>query len=748
MAYKSKGKKFIGAALACCLAIGQAACLAGCGEQPVWQEEAIELIEPTAELSGSEAVTRRTLYTARTFEVLVDPYIEDYSYEEARNFVPTGLKIGDMVGVGNIIYRANILALDPQIEKLTEKLAELQESYAEYYYETRTKLNDQYWELKVLAWSLDQVLDSEPDVEWGPAYDEWKRDEEKATGEYNKKELDIEMNEAALNERTELLYLDYEFYAGQLQELYRQNEAGNVQSGVNGRIIYLEACDEGELIRPGTVVASVADLNRKRLVCNSIDSSARYSIKEIYAFFNGKKYDVVLDEESSTSVSSVYLLQDPEGEVPVGSFGNLVLYSGVREQVLTVPTEAIHNAGLEKYVYVLEDGKTVARTVRVGLSDGVYMEIVSGLEEGETVFLDKSAPRAVNTAVLERGSVSVPYSEQGTVYYPIEFDVSCDVENGTVIFQGWEKYEGTVNGEAYVIDQLADARYMPMKAGDVIAHVAVQPSDIEKRELVQLENDLKRAEERLADLVKKEMESEEGLTDKSEKLIAGRQEAINEMKEKLAGLKEDYSVTEVRTERDGLMYYVNDRIYYQSSGSGSWTGISVLPGDKMDRKYVYARLIDNSVAYLLLPDKAAATYGSLGYNTTMTVSYNNWDNETVTREVPVVNVNMEKNSQALLLDRELLQDLNVYKTNYRSGSNRQTSLAVKGTVKAMDNVLLIPEKAVRMVNNSFGYVNVLAEDGSIYSTSVVVGRKYPAEGRDYNYCVIDGLTEGMTICWE
>ena len=115
----------------------------------MWQEEAIELIEPTAELSGSEAVTRRTLYTARTFEVLVDPYIEDYSYEEARNFVPTGLKIGDMVGVGNIIYRANILALDPQIEKLTEKLAELQESYAEYYYETRTKLNDQYWELKV-----------------------------------------------------------------------------------------------------------------------------------------------------------------------------------------------------------------------------------------------------------------------------------------------------------------------------------------------------------------------------------------------------------------------------------------------------------------------------------------------------------------------------------------------------------------------------------------------------------------------
>ena len=175
-------KKFVSSALAGCLIMGQAVCLSGCGEQPAVADEVIELIEPTAELSGSEAVTRRNLYTARVFEVLVDPYIEEYSYEEARNYLSTGLKIGDRVAAGDIIYRANILSQEPQMERLSEKLAGLEESYAEYYYEIRTKLNDQYWELKVLDWELEQVLDAEPREHYRPGYEEWKKEEVAAVG--------------------------------------------------------------------------------------------------------------------------------------------------------------------------------------------------------------------------------------------------------------------------------------------------------------------------------------------------------------------------------------------------------------------------------------------------------------------------------------------------------------------------------------------------------------------------------------
>ena len=180
---KINREKILSMALASCLAAAQAVCLTGCGErqvQAVTEEAVIELIEPTAELSGSEAVTRRDLFTARVYEVLVDPYVEDYSYEETRNFLGTEWKMGDTIGAGNILYRANILSLDPRIEKLTEKLEELEESYAEYHYDIQTKLNDQYWELSVLDWELEEVLDQEPDDESSAAYAAWEMEKERA----------------------------------------------------------------------------------------------------------------------------------------------------------------------------------------------------------------------------------------------------------------------------------------------------------------------------------------------------------------------------------------------------------------------------------------------------------------------------------------------------------------------------------------------------------------------------------------
>lgn len=746
-----KRKKIISAVLGCCLALGQAACLSACGERPVMsQEETIELIEPTAEISGGETVMRRDMFTARVYEVLVDPYVEEYSYEEARNFMPTGYRIGDNVAAGDIIYRADISSLSPRIEKLTERLAEMEESYEEYYRDISAKLDDQYRELSALERELEEIRAEEPEQKSDSAYAAWLKAEEKAIGACDKKVLDINMNEAALREREELLRLDYDYYAGQLHELQQQNEAGVLRSGINGQIVYLEMCDEGNAIQAGTVVAAVADMNQKRVVCSGLDNVTRYIMQEKYAFFNGRKYDIVFDEESSSATSSVFLLQDPNGEVPVGSYGNLVIYSSVKRQVLTVPREAVHNIGREQYVYVLDGGKTAPRTVRIGLMDNVYAEILYGLEEGETVFLDKSAPRAADTAVLERKSVSLTYSVTGTLSYPIWFNVKCNVEYGKILFQGWPAYERNIKGQVCFFAGLPEARnlYLPLNAGDVIANIKVEPSEVEKLEMAQLEKNIQRAEERLADVMAKAADSGEDLDAALKKDIEGRRETIEQMKEELSQMIEAYSTTEVRTERAGRLIWLGDKAYYQSGGQSA--GISLQTGDEMGRNHSYAQIADTSMAYLLLPDRALGTGGRLGYNTTMTVVYNNWENTAVGREVPVVRVNKRDNSYALLLDSELLQDMNIYTASNpsRGGVSGQTSLAVTGKIKCMDNVLLLPEKAISLINSNVGYVNVLEEDGSIWSVKVVVGGRYPIGDREYGYCVLDGLTEGMTVCWE
>ena len=58
------------------------------------------------------------------------------------------------------------------------------------------------------------------------------------------------------------------------------------------------------------------------------------------------------------------------------------------EQRLTMPRQALAQRGEVSAVYVVEDGKVSLRQVRPGRSEGEAVEILAGLEPGETVALD------------------------------------------------------------------------------------------------------------------------------------------------------------------------------------------------------------------------------------------------------------------------------------------------------------------------------------------------------------------------
>lgn len=69
-----------------------------------------------------------------------------------------------------------------------------------------------------------------------------------------------------------------------------------------------------------------------------------------------------------------------------GLTAQLVIAGGIAEDVLVVPTTAVEGAsGTGTVFVVLPDGSTEPRTVTLGLTDGVIVEIVDGLEEGESI---------------------------------------------------------------------------------------------------------------------------------------------------------------------------------------------------------------------------------------------------------------------------------------------------------------------------------------------------------------------------
>jgi macrolide-specific efflux system membrane fusion protein len=69
-----------------------------------------------------------------------------------------------------------------------------------------------------------------------------------------------------------------------------------------------------------------------------------------------------------------------------GLAANLVIGGGTAENVLVVPTTAVEGtAGTGTVYFVLPDGSTEERPVTLGLNDGLNVQVLTGLAEGESI---------------------------------------------------------------------------------------------------------------------------------------------------------------------------------------------------------------------------------------------------------------------------------------------------------------------------------------------------------------------------
>lgn len=71
-----------------------------------------------------------------------------------------------------------------------------------------------------------------------------------------------------------------------------------------------------------------------------------------------------------------------------GYAGTIKIITGMKEQVLNVPVKSVHIADGKKYVYILGEGNVrEVKWIETGLYGDEYVEVLSGLTEGEKVIL-------------------------------------------------------------------------------------------------------------------------------------------------------------------------------------------------------------------------------------------------------------------------------------------------------------------------------------------------------------------------
>lgn len=94
-------------------------------------------------------------------------------------------------------------------------------------------------------------------------------------------------------------------------------------------------------------------------------------------------------QAGSRSIMTYIRVDNPQGALRVGMFGEAHLTTAKKAGVLTLPQSAIRSDGNTTFVYAIEDSKLVQRPVTLGMKgndgDGSAVEVVQGLDSGAQI---------------------------------------------------------------------------------------------------------------------------------------------------------------------------------------------------------------------------------------------------------------------------------------------------------------------------------------------------------------------------
>lgn len=698
--------------------------LAGCGEESeASRRDDVELLEPAGVGEAYETAVRRNLYDAKVYGGTVCPYTEEYSLGIAMPFDSYAALPGDYVKKGQVLIRSNLEKLSDQIERQEKWLAENEKNHQEYLKEMNESLekyraDEKFWGQAVQNWAMEQPAKDDA------TYAQWSADAAYYDSRYRNALIGRQKTEEMIRQNSELYEMDQEYNKLLLSRLRRQRNESTVLSGMGGVVMNIQFLDQDAWMSADYPMVAVADPDRRCVKSDYISKNEINTAERLYALIDGRAYEVEYEPmeteeynrlaEKYGKVYTTFYLPEEAADAELGKYVAIVLARESRENVLTVPQEALMKGEEGSYVYLMKGEEKIYTPVRVGMQDGLYSEILSGLEEGDKVMVSTEAKAVDKTAKLASGTISFEFSGSGFLVYPVQEWICNPVEHGTV----------------YLVESRINM-YKPVKKGDVLAVIRVKPDEVE---LARQERSLQRERERLSKL-HKEYENDRDnkyyleSVEAWEKTIADLEKLISEM-------KADYARTEIRAPYDGIITDMSMELWQRTLKEGDLlqNGKQLFVLAKQDTNVIY---VEDPNSLLTYGHKAAVTYSSVGGG-----------RKTVEGEVVSLNrasIGNElagETSYALIkVPAEAVGDMvgSVYSSD-NWWSRSQCDITV--TTRSMANVVLVPKRAVTLKAGST-YVRVKQEDGSVLYQSFIAG------GSDNtDYWVAEGLTEGMEVCLE
>ncbi len=176
--------------------------------------------------------------------------------------------------------------------------------------------------------------------------------------------------------------------------------------------VYDVAARPGAYLNPGDPVAKIGQMSKVR-VRVYVDEpelgrvAAGMQVTIAWDALPGKKWLGAVERMPSeiTALGSrevgevVCIIENPDSQLPPGANVNAEIRSGVAENALSIPREALRRQGSQAGVFLLQGNKVVWRPVTVGVSTINRAQVLQGLAEGDAVAVPGSVTLADGAVV-------------------------------------------------------------------------------------------------------------------------------------------------------------------------------------------------------------------------------------------------------------------------------------------------------------------------------------------------------------
>jgi membrane fusion protein, multidrug efflux system len=177
--------------------------------------------------------------------------------------------------------------------------------------------------------------------------------------------------------------------------LLRVNISKTIITAPFSGTIGLKNISNGAYITPATVISTIRQLSPLKLaftIPEMYSSTIRVGEKISFTLSNHTThYEATVIateaamEENTRSLAVRALVNTKNKELVAGSFATVNIEVSNNNNAILIPTQAIVPQGRKKQVFLVKTGKAIATDITTGTRDSSKIEVLSGLQYGDTV---------------------------------------------------------------------------------------------------------------------------------------------------------------------------------------------------------------------------------------------------------------------------------------------------------------------------------------------------------------------------